>query len=143
MPEEHKTMIQQMPENVIANPEEKLFIRLIKVLPKTKLKGVRKAILEELGVQDMCTARLYSVKGASDADADAEAGASEDVALDGSAEKDKAVGASALANLVDGEELVGEMASLETLGIANGSKLEVEVYFTIEVLVPGKGAGYN
>lgn len=134
-------MIQQMPENVVANPEEKLFIRLIKVLPKTKLKGVRKAILEELGVQDMCTARLYSVKGASDADG--EAGASEDVALDGSAEKDKAAGASALANLVDGEELVGEMASLETLGIANGSKLEVEVYFTIEVLVPGKGAGYN
>ena len=35
------------------------------------------------------------------------------------------------------------MASLETLGLANGGKLEVEVYFTIEVLVPGKGAGYN
>ena len=35
------------------------------------------------------------------------------------------------------------MASLETLGLTNGGKLEVEVYFTIEVQVQGKGAGYN
>lgn len=41
------------------------------------------------------------------------------------------------------EELVGEMASLETLGLASGGKLEVEVFFTIEVQVQGKGAGYN
>ena len=34
---------------------------MVKVLPKTKLKGIRKAILEELGVQDICTARLYSM----------------------------------------------------------------------------------
>jgi len=36
---------------------------MIKVMPKTKLKGIRKAVLEELGVQDICTARLYSIKG--------------------------------------------------------------------------------
>jgi len=31
-------------------------------MPKTKLKGIRKAILEELGVQDICTARIFAVK---------------------------------------------------------------------------------
>lgn len=35
------------------------------------------------------------------------------------------------------------MASLENLGLADGGKLEVEVYLTIEVQVQGKGAGYN
>lgn len=32
------------------NPEEKIFDKLIKVMPKKKLKDIRKAILEELGV---------------------------------------------------------------------------------------------
>ena len=35
------------------------------------------------------------------------------------------------------------MASLETLGLHNGGKLEVEVYFSIEVSVNGAGAGYQ
>ena len=35
-------------------------------MPKIKLKGIRKAILEELGVQDMCTARLFLLKTTSD-----------------------------------------------------------------------------
>ena len=35
------------------------------------------------------------------------------------------------------------MASLETLGLQNGGKLEVEVFFNIEVQVQGKGAGYT
>ena len=35
------------------------------------------------------------------------------------------------------------MASLETLGLQNGGKLEVEVFFIIEVSVEGKGASYN
>jgi len=35
------------------------------------------------------------------------------------------------------------MASLETLGLQNGGKLEVQVYFNLEVQVQGKGAGYN
>ena len=34
------------------------------------------------------------------------------------------------------------MASLENLGLAEGSNLEVEVYFNIEVSVPGKGSSY-
>merc|ERR1712060_454822 len=42
-----------------AGQEEKVFDKVIKVMPKIKLKGIRKAILEELGVQDICTARLY------------------------------------------------------------------------------------
>jgi len=36
------------------------------VQQKTKLKGIRKAILEELGVQDICTARLFAIKSTSD-----------------------------------------------------------------------------
>ena len=48
------------------NPEEKAFDRVVKVMPKTKLKGIRKAILEELGVQDMCTARIFLIKNAMD-----------------------------------------------------------------------------
>ena len=114
------------------NPEEKVFDHQVKIPPKTKLKGVRKAILEELGVQDMCTARLYyftldTLNPIREADAEEEN-------KDGSAEKP---------NVTNGEELVGEMASLETLGIVNGTKLEVEVFFSIDVSVPGKGAGYN
>jgi hypothetical protein len=35
------------------------------------------------------------------------------------------------------------MASLEALGLQNGGKLEVEVYFSIEISVQGKGTGYN
>ncbi len=35
------------------------------------------------------------------------------------------------------------MASLEVLGLNNGGKLLVEVYFNLEVQVQGKGAGYN
>ena len=32
---------------------------------------------------------------------------------------------------------------MENLGLADGGKLEVEVFLTIEVQVQGKGAGYN
>lgn len=35
------------------------------------------------------------------------------------------------------------MASLETLGLQNGGKLEVEVYMHVEIQVLGKGAGYS
>lgn len=42
-------------------PEEKIFDRVIKVTPKTKLKGLRKAVLEELGMQDMCAASLFAI----------------------------------------------------------------------------------
>ena len=38
--------------------------------------------------------------------------------------------------------MIGEMASLETLGLREGSNLEVEVYFNLEVSVPGKGSSY-
>lgn len=48
------------------NPEEKVYDRVIKVMPKVKLRGIRKAILEELGVEDICTARIYSVKSSGD-----------------------------------------------------------------------------
>ena len=41
------------------------------------------------------------------------------------------------------EELIGEMASLETLGLQNGGKVEVEVFFKLDVQVQGKGVGYN
>ena len=53
-------------KTVRINPEEKIFDRVVKVQQKTKLKGIRKAILEELGVQDMCRARLFVVKSESD-----------------------------------------------------------------------------
>jgi len=80
VPEEQKN--QHRPENV-QNPEEKTFDRVVKVIPKTKLKGLRKAILEEVGVQEMCTARIYSVKGATysfskPANQDGDAGALEE-----------------------------------------------------------------
>jgi len=35
------------------------------------------------------------------------------------------------------------MASLEALGLQNGGKLEVEVYFNLDVSVHGKGKGYQ
>lgn len=40
----------------------------------------------------------------------------------------------------DGKELLmGDMSSLETLGLQNGGRLEVEVYFTIDMSVQGVG----
>lgn len=41
------------------------------------------------------------------------------------------------------ELLSGDMASLDTLGLANGGKLEVEVYFNVEMSVDGRGTGYT
>ena len=35
------------------------------------------------------------------------------------------------------------MSNLESMGLASGGKVEVEVYFTIEVAVVGKGSGYS
>ena len=35
------------------------------------------------------------------------------------------------------------MASLESLGLKEGSNLEVEVFFNVEVSVPGKGSSYS
>ena len=35
------------------------------------------------------------------------------------------------------------MASLESLGLREGSNLDVEVYFNLEVSVPGKGSSYS
>jgi len=40
------------------------------------------------------------------------------------------------------ELLQGDMASCDTLGLGNGGKLEVEVYFNLELSVDGRGAGY-
>ena len=40
--------------------EEKVFDRSVRVPPKTRLKNIRRFILENLGVQDICTARIYS-----------------------------------------------------------------------------------
>ena len=40
------------------------------------------------------------------------------------------------------ELLSGDMASCDTLGLGNGGKLEVEVYFNLELSVDGRGAGY-
>lgn len=51
----------------------------------------------------------------------------------------------------DGEEqpsnerelMIGDMAACDTLGLGNGGKLEVEVYFNLELSVDGRGAGYS
>jgi hypothetical protein len=40
------------------------------------------------------------------------------------------------------ELLSGDMASCDTLGLGNGGRLEVEVYFNLELSVDGRGAGY-
>jgi len=112
---------------------------LIKVIPKMKLKALRKVILEEMGVQDICKVRIFAAQRdendsegpLSDDEEQKESGAEDD-----ENKKQKVV-------LVPGEELVGEMASLETLGLKKGGRIEVEIFFTIEVQVQGKGLGYN
>ena len=43
------------------NYEEKVFDRQIKVGLKTRLRAIRKTILEQIGVEDICTARLFKV----------------------------------------------------------------------------------
>ena len=109
---------------------EKIFDKSVKVPPKTKLKGVRKAILEELGLHELCTARLYAAEKPKDEKKAA------------AAEESKDEGGLGVKPADQQEELVGEMASLETLGLAHGGKVEVEVFMNLEVSVQGKGAGY-
>lgn len=110
---------------------------MIKVMPKMKLKGIRRAILEELGVQDICKARLFAVKGPKPSRPDSDDEEQKESGADGESKKGEDC------SIANGEELLGEMASLETLGLQLGGQLEVEVYFTIEVQVQGKGLGYN
>ena len=64
--EESKKASKKPPGQAHLDEEEKIFDRVIKVKPKTKLKGIRRQILEELGVQDICTARIFMVKSAMD-----------------------------------------------------------------------------
>ena len=40
---------------------EKVFDRSIKVGTKTRLKEIRKTILEQIGVEDICTARIFKI----------------------------------------------------------------------------------
>ena len=84
--------------------------------------------MEELGVQEMCTARLFSIKTfGEDSEAQKEAQGEEEAKEN----KNEAV---ADPDADEGpEELIGEMASLEALGLQNGGKLEVEVFFSVDV----------
>ena len=85
--------------------------------------------MEQIGVEDICTARIYKVPDPNAPPEEEKKG--EDAAEGGEGEKNER------------EMLIGEMASLETLGLQNGGRLEVEVYFSIEVSVQSAGAGYN
>lgn len=134
--------------------EEKVFDRWIKVPPKTRLKNIRKAILENLGVQDICTARVYSCTRPLKTDEDKkEASDKEDPEAENDDEKppeDAQEVKPVAGEDNDGDEegeylelLIGEMASLESLGLREGSNLDVEVYFNLEVSVPGKGSSYS
>ena len=84
--------------------------------------------MEQIGVEDICTARIYKVPETKKTSPFEEEKKGEDNVEQPEDER---------------EQLLGEMASLETLGLQDGSKLEVEVYFSIEVSVEGKGAGYT
>lgn len=121
--------------------EEKSYDRTVKVQPKMKLKGIRKAILEELGVQDICTARLFSIDKLKAADAPK---SGDDEKKDDEENEEDQDKEPELESAEGGpEELVGEMASIETLGLQNGGRIEVEVFLNLEVSVQGKGAGYT
>lgn len=76
----------------------------------------------------MCTARLFSIKTA---DGDSEAKKEAQGEEEAKENKNEAVD---LPDADEGpEELIGEMASLEALGLQNGGKLEVEVFFCVDV----------
>lgn len=42
-----------------------------------------------------------------------------------------------------GEMITGDMSTLKDIGLDEGGRVEVEVYFTLEVAVVGKGSGYH
>ena len=88
---------------------EKVYDQEIQLCPKTKLKGLRKAILEQLGHHDMYDARLYSNN----------------------------------ANAAKHELLVGEMATLETLGLLTEAQLDIEIFLKIAISVHGKFPNYK
>lgn len=89
----------------------------------------------------MCTARIFSIDKLTVTDAPKSGDDEKEEDEEPAEEQEKETG---FEKADDGpEELMGEMASIETLGLQNGGRLEVEVYFNLEVSVQGKGAGYT
>jgi len=86
------------------------------VAPKTRLKGIRRAILEQLGVQDICTARIFSCTKPAKKPEDEEGQMNAGDELEKEPEEEKAE-----EDPVDDanyrEPLFGEMATLENLGL--------------------------
>lgn len=84
-----------------------------------RLKMVKRAILERMGLQDVCVCRLYFH----------------------SAEKDPQ-GAKEPLPFQPGEELTGEMSTLQDLGLQNGGRVEIQIYQVLDFNVEGKGSGF-
>lgn len=89
-------------------------------------------------MQDICTARLYSCTRPLKTEDDNEPKPEGEGATDAAAKKPEPVEDDGEYN----EPLMGDMATLEQLGLREGSNLEVEVYMNLEVSVPGKGQSY-
>lgn len=70
-----------------------------------RLKMIKRAILEQIGVQDVSVCRLYFH----------------------SAEKDPS-GAKEPLPYQPGEELIGEMSTLQEIGLQNGGRVEIQIY---------------
>lgn len=86
--------------------------------------------MEQIGVDDICTARLFKVPDPKKQDAAQEEKKGENAEQEGDDENER-------------ELMIGDMSSLETLGLHNGGKLEVEVFFSIDISVQGAGGGYS
>jgi hypothetical protein len=76
----------------------------VSVPPKLRLKNIKRTILEQLGLADVCQCRLYFHSG----------------------EKSSDPGQSKEAPpFQPGAELTGEMSTLQELGLQNGGRVEI------------------
>ena len=112
------------------------FARSVSLTLKSRLRNLKKQILAELGMDNMCNLRVFFYE-------QTEAPAASDDGGDGTEKKDEPETAKEQPVVACGDILVGDMSTLSEMGLRHGGKVEVELVFGINVSVAGKGQGYH
>lgn len=116
---ESEVKVQELTSSRVNWQSKASFDRCVQVAPKIRLKMIKRAILDQMNVAEVFVCRLFFH----------------------SAEKGEP-GQAMERPFQPGEELMGEMSSLQQLGLANGGRVEVQIYLVLDVNVEGKGSGF-
>jgi hypothetical protein len=95
---------------------------------KARLRDVKKEILTQLDMKDMCSLKVY-YHSSTELPADTDEKEIEASKKDTPCEK--------------GEEILTSMTLLQDMGLRWGGQVEVELIFSLSVSVANKGAGYQ